>query len=240
MGVLCNSVVFLTLLSCVFVGSSCSTIAGLEHKSRDIYYDVITRKKIPIVQRLGDQQEEPNTSRYGRIPCSCEGSMCGCCAWFNVRWFNFNRKGCFNLTYDPMEFAIKGNMFMDDESLYEYQISAKNPPPACLQVPVPYIPVTDLCVQLFDVYTAGLNMHMCINFVTRIEHAELLVLEFDCVQFGRDGVGLQKFNQTASSNASTSTSTSPSTRVMYDSTVPDFDLNVLEINDTIAKIWRKR
>lgn len=28
-----------------------------------------------------------------------------------------------NFTYDPLDFAIRGNMFMDDESLYEYKIS---------------------------------------------------------------------------------------------------------------------
>lgn len=28
-----------------------------------------------------------------------------------------------NFTYDPYEFSVKGNMFMDDESKYEYKIS---------------------------------------------------------------------------------------------------------------------
>lgn len=28
-----------------------------------------------------------------------------------------------NLTYDPLDFAVKGNMYMDNESLYEYKLS---------------------------------------------------------------------------------------------------------------------
>lgn len=31
--------------------------------------------------------------------------------------------GCMNFTYDPLDFAVKGNMFMDQESLYEYKLS---------------------------------------------------------------------------------------------------------------------
>jgi len=30
-----------------------------------------------------------------------------------------------NFTYDPYDFAITGNMFMDDESMYEYKVSGK-------------------------------------------------------------------------------------------------------------------
>lgn len=28
-----------------------------------------------------------------------------------------------NFTYDPLDFAVTGSMFMDSESLYEYKIS---------------------------------------------------------------------------------------------------------------------
>lgn len=30
-----------------------------------------------------------------------------------------------NFTYVPLDFAIKGNMYMDNESLYEYKLSGK-------------------------------------------------------------------------------------------------------------------
>ncbi|XP_050520984.1 uncharacterized protein LOC126894196 [Daktulosphaira vitifoliae] len=230
---LCNSVIlFLLILPSLFV--NCSLIKKLKSKigtpapkQNYIYYDMITRKKIPMLQKLGDQQEEPHTLRFGRIPCSCQNYICGCCSRINIRLFNFNRLGCLNITYDPTDFAIKGNMFMDEESLYEYKVSAKNPPPACLQIPMPYIPATDMCIKMFDIYTPGKNLHMCINFLTRIEHAEIFVLEFDCIQFGRDGVSIQKFNST------TSTSSTTQTTVSYDSTVPDLNIDLMEYNNTL-------
>lgn len=65
------------------------------HKWYDIYYDVMTSKKIPMVQRFGDRPDEPITARYGPIPCSCQGLTCGCCAQFNIRYFDYNKKGQF-------------------------------------------------------------------------------------------------------------------------------------------------
>jgi len=46
-----------------------------------------------MVQRFNERQDEPNTARFGRIPCSCQDLMCGCCAQFNVRIFDYNKRG---------------------------------------------------------------------------------------------------------------------------------------------------
>uniref|UniRef100_A0A2S2Q161 DUF4773 domain-containing protein n=1 Tax=Sipha flava TaxID=143950 RepID=A0A2S2Q161_9HEMI len=224
-----DSVVFILLLSYASVTHSSthtwnSKVTGSEHKWYDIYYDVVTSSKIPMIQRFGDRQDEPNTAKFGRIPCSCQSLTCGCCAQFNVRLFNYNKKGCMNFTYDPLDFAVTGNMFMDNESVYEYKISAKNPPPACLQMPVPYLPSMDMCVKMFDIFTPGKRLHACVNFLTRIEHAEVLVLEFDCFTIGLDGVNLEKYNTTTTSTTTTTT--------VYDSTVPDLDVAALEENNT--------
>lgn len=100
-----------------------------------------------------------------------------------------------------------------------------------MQVPVPYIPTMDMCIKLFDMYTPGRNLHACVNFLTRIEHAEVLVLEFDCFVVGRDGVNVEKYNATSST-----TGTSATTAVSYDSTVPDLDVVVFEANETTSRI----
>lgn len=111
-----------------------------------------------------------------------------------------------------------------------------------MQVPMPYIPSMDVCLKMFDIYTPGRNLHACVNFLTRIEHAEVLVLEFDCFVIGRDGVSIEKYN------ASTATPTT-----MYDTTAmadvdlavtdandltaaPDLDFTVIEVNDTATAL----
>lgn len=68
-------------------------ITDSEHRWYDIYYDTITSKKIPMVQQFGDRKDEPTTARFGHIPCSCQNLTCGCCTQFNIRLFNYNKKG---------------------------------------------------------------------------------------------------------------------------------------------------
>jgi len=46
-----------------------------------------------MVQRFGEREDEPSTARFGRIPCSCQDLTCGCCAQFNVRIFDYNKRG---------------------------------------------------------------------------------------------------------------------------------------------------
>lgn len=124
--------------------------------------------------------------------------------------------------------------------LYFQFLLAKNPPPACLQVPMPYLPSMDVCIKMFDIYTPGRNLHACVNFLTRIEHAEVLVLEFDCFVIGRDGFNLQKYNTTSSTTAADSTAVT-TTKVQDDATVPYYnateptlDLTVVNTNNSIV------
>lgn len=72
----------------------------------------------------------------------------------------------------------------------------KNPPPACVPIPtpLPVLPTVDFCVRMFNVFTPppGYNLHMCMNFETRVSRAPVLVLEFDCLRMGSAGVFMLK------------------------------------------------
>lgn len=91
----------------------------------------------------------------------------------------------------------------------------------------------DMCMKMFDIYTPGRNLHACVNFLTRIEHAEVLVLEFDCFVIGRDGVNLEKYNMTTSTTVTpiaTAADATTTTTQTYDTTAPDLDITVMEMN----------
>lgn len=84
---------------------------------------------------------------------------------------------CTNITYDPYAFSIGMNVLQDDRSLYEYSVSGRNPSPLC--VPVPYMPLNvDLCVRLFNVFTPGRNLHVCMDWMTRVLHQPVFVSAF--------------------------------------------------------------
>lgn len=61
-----------------------------------------------------------------------------------------------------------------------------------MPVPIPYIPNIDFCVKLFNIHTPGRNIHVCVDVETRIQRAPILLLHFDCMNLGSDGVSLVK------------------------------------------------
>ncbi|CAB0008417.1 unnamed protein product, partial [Nesidiocoris tenuis] len=106
--------------------------------------------------------------------------------------------------------------------------SAKNPPPACMEAPIPYLPSMQFCIRLFDIYTRGQNIHMCVNFETRISRAPIMILEFDCFQMGVDGIEHMKFNSTSSPGAkfTTISPTTDPTTIDYESTTERVETDI--------------
>jgi Domain of unknown function (DUF4773) len=84
---------------------------------------------------------------------------------------------CMNFTYDPMEFAIMMDMNMNEQSIYSNQVSGRDPPPLCLPVPTGPLPLgMDMCVKMFNIFTPGYNLHMCMDIM-------VLWLNFDRKSF---------------------------------------------------------
>lgn len=55
--------------------------------------------------------------------------------------------------------------------------------------PVPFI---SFCVRFFDIYTSGKNLHTCIDFETHVVAWPILILHFDCIKIGTDGISWMK------------------------------------------------
>lgn len=84
------------------------------------------------------------------------------------------------------------NEIVNDSFFFVFTLG-RNPPPVCVPVPVPYIPIRmDMCAQVFNVFTPGSNIHMCLDMMARVEKAPLIVLHFDCMRMGQDGFTLLK------------------------------------------------
>ncbi|KAM0735657.1 hypothetical protein ACS0PU_010805 [Formica fusca] len=153
-----------------------------------VYYDPNTRLRLK--GELEDSRDPvPRISFHG-AGCNCENFTCGCCTGVNITTFNFDRHACTNFTYIPEDFAIKLKFIINERVLLSTgAISAKNPPPLCMPF---YLPFISFCVRFFDVYTSGRNLHACIDFETLVVSWPVLVLHFDCVKIGADGVSWVK------------------------------------------------
>lgn len=57
---------------------------------------------------------------------------------------------------------------------------------------MPYAPFMSFCIRFFDMYTVGRNLHTCIDLETRIVGSPILILHFNCVKVGADGISWSK------------------------------------------------
>ncbi|XP_060805204.1 uncharacterized protein LOC132902803 [Amyelois transitella] len=165
-----------------------------------IYYDVNTNETIRNMMprpwyKPGWLLRLPFTG--GR--CICEGLKCSCCTGIRIESFNFDRRTCAIFTYEPTDSVLDLEVKMNNDSVYRNSFSARNPPPFCVPIPVPYLPpgLVDMCVRLYDINIVQQMLHMCMDMDTRVDKAPVLVLHFDCMDMGFNGVSLSKpSNQT--------------------------------------------
>ncbi|XP_011559223.3 uncharacterized protein LOC105389751 isoform X1 [Plutella xylostella] len=151
-------------------------------------------------------------------PCQCEGLHCSCCTGIRIQTFNFDRKACTKLTYEPNESLVAMEVTLNDESVYRSSFSARNPPPFCIPVPVPYLPpgLVDMCIRFFDVSVVEQRLHVCMDWDTRIDKAPVLVLHFDCMDMGLSGVSLSKPGGSGGTNPGTASEPGEPTQVNAD------------------------
>ncbi|KAL7291272.1 hypothetical protein TKK_0014879 [Trichogramma kaykai] len=207
------------------------------------FYDVASGR--PLQGKIANETSSSNSSselpsklpfnlpriEFNGSKCECRNYSCQCCAGLNVSALKFDRQWCANFAYDSSEYSIDLNVTMNENSIYNNSLSARHPPPVCL--PLPYLPFLHFCLRFFDLRLPnGTAFHTCIDFEARIIHAPLLILHFDCVDIGSNGLSWSKpqigndqlinnsyveeltsstFGSVSSTTSTTTTTTSPTT-----------------------------
>ncbi|XP_069688532.1 uncharacterized protein [Periplaneta americana] len=128
-------------------------------------------------------------TQFLRLPCTCGSSNCGCCATLSVPPLSFNQRGCVQLTYVPEDVGVDVDVLLNGNNLYHTSLSARNPPPFCVGTGVPLL---NLCVRLYDIRVQNRNVRVCVNMELQFAGRPLVVISFDCVRVGADGVSIEK------------------------------------------------
>ncbi|XP_012280147.1 uncharacterized protein LOC105699590 [Orussus abietinus] len=155
---------------------------------KTVYYDPHSGKT--LTGKVESTKLSGSRITFRGLPCDCDGLSCGCCAGVNLTSFNFDRRACSNFTFVPSDLAIEMSLSVDDRRVVETSLSARNPPPLC--IPVPYLPVVSLCFKFYDVHVSEDSVHACLDLQTEVIRAPVLILHFDCLRIGRDGVAWVK------------------------------------------------
>ncbi|XP_038208431.1 uncharacterized protein LOC119829793 [Zerene cesonia] len=127
-------------------------------------------------------------------PCQCKELKCTCCTGIRLQAFNYDRRTCTIIEYEPEDSMFTMEVQMSNVTVYQRMFSARNAPPFCIPIPVPYLPpgLVDMCIRLFDISVVDQKFHVCMDMDTRIDKAPVLILHWDCMDMGPGGIGLSK------------------------------------------------
>ncbi|XP_014679073.1 PREDICTED: uncharacterized protein LOC106818918 [Priapulus caudatus] len=151
------SICFL-LLACLAAMGSCSR--GRERGPGVALY------MIPAVEESG---------------CECANYSCGCCAHLDVPKIHLNDTGCVNFSYLPDEYGVSFTFSIDNKTIFNETISAKNPPPICYGVPF-LEEYASVCIHFYDLELTRDKFRGCVKLEARLEHVAVGEYDLGCFQ----------------------------------------------------------
>ncbi|XP_018307164.1 uncharacterized protein [Mycetomoellerius zeteki] len=150
-----------------------------------IFYDPNTRLALKGALEYVGRDSFSGIGFHG-ANCSCEGLRCGCCNGINITRFNIDHHACANITFYPKNRTMNLKFTVNERELLNIDsITDKAQIPFCVPF---YPPFISFCVRVFDIYLSGKNLHACIDLEALVVSWPILVLHFDCVKIGADGI----------------------------------------------------
>ncbi|KAK6054202.1 hypothetical protein COOONC_08292 [Cooperia oncophora] len=110
--------------------------------------------------------------------CMCSRGNCACCA--AVRIPDFHHDICVNATYNREAYGLDLSIGVDGH-YYTMEISLRNPPPICLDIPFAH-DLADICVAFkdLDVSREKRTLSGCIELEAELVHMRVLRLHLGC------------------------------------------------------------
>ncbi|XP_055906858.1 uncharacterized protein LOC129942083 [Eupeodes corollae] len=125
--------------------------------------------------------------------CKCEESICRCC--FQGTWpqSNMTQEFCMLGAFQSELLELQVKATMNGNTMGQFMLSGRNPPPLCFPVPFPIPIPLSMCIRGMDIYPKDNNMHVCVDMMMRFSGLEFLTVHLNCMWIGLGG--LQFVNQ---------------------------------------------
>lgn len=134
---------------------------------------------------LQDHLVQAPLNKWIDTGCNCYKYTCGCCAHMEVAKIHLNDTGCVNFTYLPKDYGISFVFTIDNLTIYNETISAREPPPLCFGAPV-IEQFADLCVHFYDLNATWHMLHGCVKVEARLHHVVLTSYKLGCFTIGHN------------------------------------------------------
>jgi len=111
--------------------------------------------------------------------CVCQKGSCGCCEHVNVPKIHLNDTACINVTYVSEDIGIRLVLEVDDHIYYSKEISVRNPPPVCYEVPH-LRDYASLCMRLYNVEVTREYFAACSELEAKLYHVRVARQKIGC------------------------------------------------------------
>ncbi|XP_052235667.1 uncharacterized protein LOC127847654 [Dreissena polymorpha] len=112
--------------------------------------------------------------------CVCSGYNCGCCA--DLKWdvIHLDDTVCVNVSYLPApEYGISATLTVDGKTIINETVSARNPPPLC--VDVPYLKeYASLCIRLSQITVTPRSFSACASIEAEVFKIKVEEINLGC------------------------------------------------------------
>jgi len=111
--------------------------------------------------------------------CVCASHNCGCCQHVTIRKIHLDDTACVNVSYISEDIGLRLTLSVDNHIYYSKELSVRNPPPACFEVPH-LRAYASLCMRLYNVSVSEKSISGCTEIEAKLYHIKVAREKLGC------------------------------------------------------------
>ncbi|XP_059487381.1 uncharacterized protein LOC132203549 [Neocloeon triangulifer] len=122
-------------------------------------------------------------AKTGGNGCLCQDYTCGCCVHMDVDLIELNSTLCSNFTYLRHDYGLSFTITLNQHTLFNETVSARNPPPYC--VGPPFVKeYAEICVRFYNLNTTRHSFYGCLEADAKLKHIRIARYDIGCFSIG--------------------------------------------------------